>query len=135
MSAVLPSTSPLYEILYVSTLSEGQPLSAVASIAGYARHHNQLSGITGLLVFDGQRFGQQLEGPELEVRALLDRIRKDPRHVYVEVLHDAPLAARRFQNFSLGFSTLEDETALERLESLRGPAAVRAFVDLAVEPE
>lgn len=127
--------SPLYEVLYISTLSQGQPLSTVAHIASYARRHNQQSGITGLLVFDGQRFGQQLEGPEAEVRALLARIRDDPRHVYVEVLHDAPLEARRFQNFSLGFSTLEDDTALDRLENLRGAAAVRAFVDLPVEPE
>ncbi|WP_311221947.1 MULTISPECIES: BLUF domain-containing protein [unclassified Acidovorax] len=131
----MSSVSPLYEILYISTLSQGQPLSAVAHIAGHARWHNQQCGITGLLVFDGQRFGQQIEGPELEVRALLERIRSDPRHIYVEVLHDAPLAARRFQNFSLGFSTLEDDTALERLETLRGPAALRAFVDLPIELE
>ncbi len=129
------STQPLYEILYTSTLSQDQPLSAIASIASHARHHNQQRGITGLLVFDGQRFGQQLEGPEKEVRALLERIRQDPRHIYVEVLHDGPITLRRFKNFSLAFSTLEDEDALERLESLRGLEALRAFSDLPVDLE
>jgi len=126
---------PLYEVLYVSTLSVDQPLSAIATIAGQARIHNRAQGITGLLVFDGSRFCQQLEGPEDAVRALMQRIRDDPRHIYVEVLHDAPLAQRRFQNFSLAFSTLEDEHALEKLESLRGLAAVQAFSALPVEPD
>lgn len=129
----MQTSHPLYEVLYVSTLSVDQPLSAIATIAAKARVHNRDHGITGLLVFDGSRFCQQLEGPEREVRALLQRIRNDPRHIYVEVLHDAPLSQRRFQNFSLGFSTLEDENALEKLESLRGLRAVQTFAALPIE--
>ncbi len=129
------SSQPLYEILYTSLFSQDQPLSTIASIASHARRENLRRGITGLLVFDGQRFGQQLEGPEDEVRALLQRIRDDPRHLYVEVLHDGPITLRRFRNFSLAFSTLEDATALERLQSLRGLTALRAFSDLPVELE
>jgi len=129
----MQTSPPLYEILYVSTLSVDQPLSAIAAIAAQARHHNRNNGITGLLVFDGSRFCQQLEGPESAVRALMQRIRDDPRHIYVEVLHDAPLAQRRFQNFSLGFSTLEDENALEKLERLRGRVALEAFSRLPIE--
>ncbi|WP_343590695.1 BLUF domain-containing protein [Paracidovorax wautersii] len=128
-------SQPLYEILYTSLFSQDQPLSAIAGIAGHARRQNLRRGITGLLVFDGQRFGQQLEGPEDEVRALLQRIRDDPRHLYVEVLHHGPIPLRRFRNFSLAFSTLEDAAALERLQSLRGLAALRAFADLPVELE
>lgn len=129
----MQTSPPLYEILYVSTLSVDQPLSAIAAIAAQARHHNRNNGITGLLVFDGSRFCQQLEGPESAVRALMQRIRDDPRHLYVEVLHDAPLEQRRFQNFSLGFSTLEDENALEKLERLRGRVALEAFSRLPIE--
>jgi len=129
----MQTSPPLYEILYVSTLSVDQPLSAIAAIAAQARHHNRHHGITGLLVFDGSRFCQQLEGPESAVRTLMQRIRDDPRHIYVEVLHDAPLAQRRFQNFNLGFSTLEDENALEKLERLRGRVALEAFSRLPIE--
>lgn len=53
----------LYEVLYVSTIAPDQPLSVVAEIAGRARVVNAELGITGLLIFDGQRFCQQLEGP------------------------------------------------------------------------
>ncbi len=128
------SPLPLYEVLYVSTLSVDQPLSTVHAIAARSRIRNQEHAITGLLVFDGARFCQQLEGPEAAVRALMDRIRDDPRHIYVEVLHDAPLAQRRFQQFSLGFCTIDEGTALDHLETLRGRAALQAFQALPLEP-
>lgn len=117
----------LYEVLYVSTLAPEQPLSVVAEIAGRARQVNGELDITGLLIFDGQRFCQQLEGPKKVVLKLIERIRNDPRHVNVEVLHHGPLAGRRFQNFSLAFSTAEDVDALARLEQLDGDAALAAF--------
>ena len=117
----------LYEVLYVSTIAPDQPLSVVAEIAGRARVVNAELGITGLLIFDGQRFCQQLEGPQKAVLKLIDRIRNDPRHINVEVLHHGPLAGRRFQQFSLAFSTVEDADALARMERLDGEAALAAF--------
>ena len=117
----------LYEVLYVSTIAPDQPLSVVAEIAGRARVVNAELGITGLLIFDGQRFCQQLEGPQKAVLKLIERIRNDPRHINVEVLHHGPLAGRRFQHFSLAFSTVEDVEALARMELLDGEAALAGF--------
>ncbi len=117
----------LYEVLYVSTIAPDQPLSVVADIAGRARQANAALDITGLLIFDGQRFCQQLEGPQKTVLKLIERIRNDPRHINVEVLHHGPLAGRRFQSFSLAFSTVEDADALARLEQLDGASALAAF--------
>lgn len=123
-------TPALYEVLYVSTLASNQPPNVVADIAGRARVVNAELDITGLLIFDGQRFCQQLEGPQKAVLKLIERIRNDPRHVNVEVIHHGPLAGRRFQQFSLAFSTLEDVEALARLEQLDGAGAVAAFETL-----
>lgn len=117
----------LYEVLYVSTLAPDQPLQVVAEIAAVARHANAQLEITGLLIFDGQRFCQQLEGPQIPVLKLMERIRNDARHMNVEVLHHGPLPARRFHQFSLAFSTVEDEDALPRMEQLDGAAALDAF--------
>jgi len=117
----------LYEVLYVSTLAPDQPLSVVAEIAAAARVANIKMDITGLLIFDGQRFCQQFEGPKKAVLKLIERIRNDPRHVNVEVLHHGLLAGRRFQNFNLAFSTVEDVDALARMEQLDGEAALAAF--------
>ena len=117
----------LYEVLYVSTLAPDQPLSVVAEVAARARLVNVQLDITGLLVFDGQRFCQQLEGPQKAVLKLIERIRNDPRHINVEIVHNGPLAGRRFQQFSLAFSTVEDVDALARMEQLDGDAAIAAF--------
>ena len=119
--------SAFYEVLYVSTLAPHQPINTVAEIAAKARHNNAQLDITGLLIFDGQRFCHQLEGIKKSVLKLTERIRDDPRHVNVEVLHHGVLAERRFRQFSLAFSNVEDEDALARLEQLDGDAALAAF--------
>ena len=100
----------LYEVLYVSTLAPLHPPRVVAEIAARARHVNAELDVTGLLIFDGQRFCQQLEGPQKSVLKLIERIRNDPRHINVEVLHHGPLAGRRFQQFTLAFSTVRTWT-------------------------
>ena len=86
--------------------------------------------ITGMLVFDGQHFCQQLEGCAREVNEAMARIQCDPRHRGVEVVHHGPLDKRRFSRFSLGYTSGEDIELLERLQRLKGQAAVDAFVAL-----
>ncbi len=124
------TTTPLHEVLYVSTLDPGQPLSIIADIAAKARAFNESQNITGLLIFDGMRFCQQLEGERKPVMALLERIRQDTRHTNVEVLHHAPLAERRFRRFSLGYTTVDDADVLGQLEQLDGQAAMDFFAGL-----
>jgi len=116
--------TPLYEAIYVSTMAAGLPISSVAHINSKARD------ITGLLIFDGMRFCQQLEGPQMSVLSLIEKIRHDPRHTQVEVIHHGALASRRFKGFSLGYTTSDDPDLLVELEKLDGPAAVSAFVAL-----
>ena len=131
----MASTSTLYEVLYVSQLAPGQPPGVVAEIAAPARLANAALDITGLLIFDGSRFCQQLEGPKKAVLKLIERIRADTRHVNVEVVHHGPVARRRFRNFSLAFSTVEDVDALARVEALDGEAALLAFGEICEELE
>lgn len=124
------TSAPLHEILYASVMAANAPLSIVADIAASARVTNQSQQITGLLVFDGMRFCQQLEGGHPEVAALMARIRRDPRHGQLDILHQGPLAGRRFKRFSLGYTSHEDVDALERLAQLRGQAALDTFISL-----
>ena len=51
-----------------------------------ARSHNRELGVTGALLVTPDSFVQALEGDEATVRALYDRIEKDPRHDEVTVL-------------------------------------------------
>lgn len=122
----------LHEVLYLSTLAPDAPLKVVASIATQARKANQAAGITGLLVFDGMQFCQHIEGPRKAVLALTERIRQDPRHVDVDILYHGPLAQRRFRNFGLGYTVVEDVDVLARLRYAGADAALAQF--LALEP-
>jgi hypothetical protein len=126
----MSTSTELYEAIYVSTIAPESPISSVADIAGKSRIANQRQGITGLLIFDGMRYCQQLEGPQKQVLKLMEKIRHDPRHVNVEIIHHGELANRRFKSFSLGYTTVADPEVLERLEDLDGQAAIRAFLAL-----
>ena len=117
----------LYEVLYVSQMAPDTPVSAVAIIAGHARAANAQRHLTGLLVFDGQRFCQQLEGSQKNVLSAMARICQDPRHLEVSVVHQGTLAERRFSSFNLAFSEIEAGDVLEQLEQLDGAAALQAF--------
>jgi len=120
----------LHEVLYVSTLAPASPVKVVSQIAANARIANQASGITGLLIFDGMRFCQQIEGPKKAVLALIQRIAQDPRHVDVEILHHGPLAERRFRRFSLGYITVDDVDLLARIEDAGAEQAMAQFLAL-----
>ena len=128
IASTMQNISGLHEILYVSQLAADAPIRVVADIAVKSRSANLSRNITGLLIFDGMRFCQQLEGSHSEVAALMERIRCDPRHTNIEILRDAALAERRFGRWGLGYSPVEDVQALERLERLQGQAAVDALV-------
>ena len=119
-----------YEAFYVSTIAQDAPLSVVGDIARSARTFNLAHNITGLLIFDGLRFCQQLEGRQKDVLALMDRISKDARHGNVTVFHHGPSAQRRFKDFSLAFTSVADVEVLSRLENLNGQAGITAFIEL-----
>ncbi|WP_380873944.1 blue-light sensor BLUF [Sphingomonas sp. DBB INV C78] len=66
-----------------------------------ARHLNALDGITGLLLFDGVRFLQIVEGVEAAVDDLMARLRHDPRHSAIEVRDERAIDARSFADWSM----------------------------------
>jgi len=72
----MPHTDPtadLHEVIYVSTLAPDAPTSVIADIVGKARLHNPWLSITGLLIFDGMRFCEQMEGSQKDVLAQLKK--------------------------------------------------------------
>lgn len=115
----------LYEVLYLSRLAADTAIGEIAPIVRSARVRNALRGVTGTLVFDGQRFCQLLEGAEDEVRPLMQRIAADPRHVQVNVLFLRMHAgARRFPGWSLGYALAQEPGSLDALHGVAGQSAV-----------
>jgi hypothetical protein len=90
----------------------------VAAIGETARHLNALDGISGLLLFDGARFLQIVEGTEDAVDNLVQRLRMDPRHSAFEVRDERQVEQRSFPDWSMemvrvsaGFRKAKDEVA------------------------
>jgi hypothetical protein len=73
----------------------------LADIHESARHLNALDGVTGLLVFDGIRFLQIIEGSEEAIDSLVDRLRRDQRHSAFEIRDERSVDARSFPDWSM----------------------------------
>lgn len=119
-----------HEFLYRSVLAPDRPVTVVGQILGPARIFNAQHQITGLLVFDGMRFCQHLEGPPSEVSALMARIARDARHTEVRILYDGPLAQRRYQRFDMGLAEPDDFGTIAGMHLLTGQAALECFLRL-----
>jgi hypothetical protein len=126
----MSAETALHELLYISFIAPAAQLDAVGKIARQARDANAKVDITGLLVFDGERFCQYLEGPADDVGRLFERIEVDPRHRRVKLLHRGDSAQRRFHRFSMGFASVEDADLLQRIDDQEGAAARLAFIEL-----
>lgn len=123
-------TDDFYEMLYVSTMAPTAPVSMVSKIAMQARVSNAVQRITGMLIFDGLRFCQYVEGSKNDVIALFERICADSRHAAITLIHQGPLQERRFNKFSLAFANGDDYEALSRLELLKGETGLSAFAEM-----
>ncbi|KQX90315.1 BLUF domain-containing protein [Variovorax sp. Root473] len=120
----------LHEFLYCSLLTQDLPPATVGAIVTQARARNAVDGISGLLVFDGQFFCQHFEGPHGAAQGLMARLRRDPRHADLVVVHDGPLAARRYTGFAMGLAECEGPDPISALQALRGDAALAYFLAL-----
>ncbi len=117
--------SHLYCILYHSQLAPNAPISCVADIVKTARGFNKEHDITGILVFDGQRFFQYLEGPKSAVLGLVAGITADPRHVEFRLQHQGERSEERmFRNWSMAYVLVDDSEPLADLDRIEGPSAM-----------
>ena len=131
---------PLKTLLYVSELADDAPPSVVGAITKTARANNHARGIRGLLIFDGLRFAQMLEGPSAAIDDLLAKLKADRRHANLQVLSlhtaaNADPATGHFAGWDLGYVWMEDgneEAGIARLLQHTQPhAAEAAFLNLA----
>lgn len=86
----------LTTLIYRSHLQSGASFQSIKDMVSTANTHNEKMGITGVLLFNGTHFLQLLEGEEVAVMQLYEKIRRDVLHSnIVELLRDyAPY--RRF---------------------------------------
>jgi Sensors of blue-light using FAD len=91
-------TAPSHrQLLYHSHLVAGVRYDVFSAICQVSRRRNAELSLTGVLLFDGHRFCQLLEGPQAAVARVRESIANDPRHEFMSVLVDRPLPAATTQ--------------------------------------
>lgn len=122
--------SDLYHLMYMSRLAPDAPASCVAAIVRASRLRNQIARISGLLVFDGARFCQYLEGGADDVATLADRIRMDERNTDFRIIHRSGFPGPRLMpEFGLEYA-LSYDNQLDVFEKSLGAASYSMLRDM-----
>ncbi len=75
-----------------------------------ARARNRAESITGLMLYDDNRFYQWLEGPADGLARIMESINKDPRHTEIRVLDDKPIESRFFADWDMKLASPDATT-------------------------
>jgi hypothetical protein len=100
----------LTELIYVSTMI-GEAEQKLKSIWEASLQHNQMNGITGMLLYHQGGFMQVLEGGRAKVMETYARICEDKRHHHIETLTISEVGYRHFGPWSMGFKHINASEA------------------------
>jgi hypothetical protein len=119
-----------YQFSYVSKMVDDFTPSCVTKIVHLARVKNHALNIGSVLIFDGWRFFQYLEGNYDEVSALTDSIRHDHRHHQLNVLYEGASSQRQITQPGLEYALCYDDSlsCFEQLEGIACLDALRAMM-------
>lgn len=96
--------SEVFDLLSIGYTSRAAaPMSADDVYALYrsAAANNAIEGITGLLVFNGERFFQVIEGATPAIEAMIARIAADTRHTDMVIHENRGIPARAFPGWDM----------------------------------
>jgi hypothetical protein len=99
----------MIQLCYISTARPHVGWDAVDDILAASRRNNAPARVTGLLLFNGKRFLQLLEGAPAAVEETYARIQRDPRHFAVVKLSERTIDAREFGDWEMAFSRFQGE--------------------------
>jgi hypothetical protein len=98
----------LIELTYVSQPAEEMSFLGLMRLLYHSYLRNQALGITGVLIFEDQRFGQVIEGPAHSINRLWDKIQKDERHKNVKLINRKIIERRSFLKWTMIFQGNEE---------------------------
>ena len=97
------SQTQLISVSYISKATQDMGVLALMRLTDQAAQLNQRLGLSGVLFYENQHFGQILEGPRAEVMGLWEKIQRDPRHQQVRLLKMEEIKERSFPTWSMRF--------------------------------
>lgn len=93
----------MIQLCYISTARPHVGWDDVDQILHASRRNNARVRVTGLLLFNGKRFLQLLEGETAAVAATYQRIQADDRHFAVVKLSEREITKREFGGWDMAF--------------------------------
>ena len=99
----------MFSLVYVSAAVTWFSDRELRDLLAQCRLSNAQTGITGMLLYKDGDFMQLLEGEEATVRALFDRISRDPRHQHSFIVLEEEVGQRLFGEWAMGFRSLDDD--------------------------
>ena len=111
--------------MFLSRLAPEVLPAEVAGIVHASRANNVAESVTGVMLFDGERFCHYLEGLESHVRRTVAKITTDARNTGFQQLHESLAGnTRRFEGWHVGILAPDGPSPLLAFESRRGNLAV-----------
>ncbi|MBU3580926.1 BLUF domain-containing protein [Polynucleobacter sp. AP-Capit-er-40B-B4] len=99
----MPKPKDLVELSYLSEAVSDMSFLGLMRLLESARAFNQTNGITGILLYDNQQFGQIIEGERSSVMKAWKRIQEDKRHHRVELLEIREISEPSYPDWLLRF--------------------------------
>ena len=99
----MPKPKDLVELSYLSEAVSDMSFLGLMQLLESARAFNQKHGITGILYYDNQQFGQIIEGERANVMKAWKRIQEDDRHHRIELLEIREITERSFPEWLMRF--------------------------------
>jgi methanogenic corrinoid protein MtbC1 len=119
---------PLVTLCYQSRAKQRPSSDDLSQLVLEARERNRQFGVTGMLVHEGDRFFQWLEGPGTALEGLWSSIRSDDRHEDIELLGEGVTPVRLFSEWDLRFLSRPEgarsrQDSVDVLTTIQTPAA------------
>ena len=92
---------PIRALAYASQAVPGLSIERIDALTREAERFNRESDVTGVLLFDGSRFLQYIEGPEDALWKVYSRILDATSHCEMMELGQGQISGRRFPYWSM----------------------------------
>lgn len=117
----------MIQLTYISSAVPGLIERDVADILKASRNNNAPAGVTGLLLYNGRRFLQALEGESGAVNIVYRRIKTDRRHRACVLLSSTEISQRAFGSWAMAAQPIDGSapraSLIERVEQLTSAIA------------
>jgi hypothetical protein len=107
------------QVVYISHATVTWSKNELNELVEVSRRNNKKYGITGALLYLENAFIQVIEGEDVAISQLLDKLYADARHRNVRIVSDNIAQVRYFQHWSMGIVKAAEVDRPQVLEELR----------------